>query len=140
MNRRPDPEPHWFSAPGNRDRRHAAESHETDERNESRVSPTSDPMIAVRLRLSITPWDDADFVHAVEDACQRATLSNDVEPYSIAAAEHAERDLRDRGYHEASVIDVRTLDEAVALVGHWQVHRDGRPMTPPPRKAATERT
>lgn len=97
-------------------------------------------MIEVRLRLSIWPWDDADFVRAVEDACQRATVSNDVEPYSIAAAELAERELRDRGYHEASVIDARTLDEAVALVGHWQVLRDGMPMTAPPRKAAAERT
>jgi hypothetical protein len=83
------------------------------------------PVINVRVRMSIVPWTDVDFVHAVENAWVQVSLCPDIESSSLAAAAMAESLLRESGFPGACVIDCRTIDEALRHVAHWQVVRDG---------------
>lgn len=92
----------------------------------SRNADVPRPAIAVRLRMSISPWTDASFVRAVEEASKRVRLCEDVELSSVAGAEMAETILRDSGFSRARVIDCRSYDEALRHIAHWQVNRDGR--------------
>jgi hypothetical protein len=79
--------------------------------------------MSVRAHLSITPWVDPEFVRTVDGVI--AQVSGDVDIGSSPALGLAQALLRSRGYPRATVRDLRTSDEALRRVAHWQVARDG---------------
>jgi hypothetical protein len=78
-----------------------------------------------RIRMSIFPWMDRDFVHAVEDAWLCVRMDKALECWSVAATVAAEGYLHRAGYPGARVIDQRSIEEALDHVAHWRVIRDG---------------
>jgi hypothetical protein len=82
----------------------------------------------VRARVTIMPWTDLVFAREVRAVMRAVSLSAEVTLGSGSGAVLAERLLRARGYGNARVIDLRTTDEALRRVAHWQVLRDGERM------------
>ena len=76
------------------------------------------------LSVKMIPWDDRDFVRAVEAA---RDLVHDVGLVinGPRAAARAEALLRAAGYPNACINCERTVDEAMAHAAHWTVRRDG---------------
>lgn len=79
----------------------------------------------VRVRLSISPWVDREFVCAVEGVCQRLILEDGAAPSWATAAASAEECLRAAGYPSARVLDCRTYSDVLEGVARWRVERDG---------------
>ncbi len=76
------------------------------------------------LRLSVTPWDDVDFVRAVDAISERVIAEHpDVPP--ILAADLAQRILREMGYARAAIRCERTVDDVRSARATWVVLRDG---------------
>jgi hypothetical protein len=78
----------------------------------------------VGLRVRIIPWDDSDFVHAVEAARDQAHAEGLLINGPRGAA-RAEQHLRAAGYPKACVNCDRTVEEAMAHAAIWTVRRDG---------------
>ncbi len=79
---------------------------------------------AAHIKSRITPWDDTAFVLAFERARDEVRTIDDHPGGPILAAEVQER-LRAAGYPHATVVAVRTVEEALEHVAHWDVRRDG---------------
>ena len=79
---------------------------------------------AAHIKSRITPWDDAAFVRAFERARDEVRTLDDHPGGPILAAEVQGR-LRAAGYPRATVTAVRTVEEALEHVAHWEVCRDG---------------
>ena len=78
----------------------------------------------IGLSMKIVPWDDRDFVHAVEAARDQVHAEGLVINDPKAAA-RAEALLRAAGYPAACINCDRTVEEAMAHAAHWTVRRDG---------------
>jgi hypothetical protein len=78
----------------------------------------------IRARVRVTPWTDGDFERAVRQVLQEVRLVPEIVFGGGEGAVLAERLLRERGYEHARVIDVRSFDEAIRHIAHWEVLRD----------------
>ncbi len=78
--------------------------------------------IAMHIKASITPWDDAAFVRAFE-AARDEVHAGEVDP--LHAGVLVQEKLRAAGYPNAVVDVVRTPTEALEHTAHWAVRRDG---------------
>jgi hypothetical protein len=78
----------------------------------------------VGLSMKIIPWDDRDFVRAVEAARDQAHAEG-LTINGPRAAARAEALLREAGYPAACVNCERSVDEALVHAAHWTVRRDG---------------
>jgi hypothetical protein len=78
----------------------------------------------IRARVKVTPWTDADFEGAVRQVLQEVRLVPEIVFGSGEGAVLAQRLLRERGYEHARVIDMRSVDEAIRHIAHWEVLRD----------------
>jgi hypothetical protein len=78
------------------------------------------------LTTKIIPWEDQDFVKAIEKA-QADVIAEGLTINGPKAAARAEELLRSAGYPRARVEVERTIDEALAHAGRWTVWRDGPP-------------
>ncbi len=77
-----------------------------------------------RLRLAVTPWDDAAFVRDVDAVSARVIAEHpDVPP--ILAADLAQRILREMGWANAAVTCERTVEDVRGARATWVVRRDG---------------
>jgi hypothetical protein len=80
-------------------------------------------MLEHRVQLKVADWEDVGFRDAVERAWTRIRLGPD-DADSIAAAAHLQMLVRAAGYPNATVEVHRTVDEALAHVAHFDVHRE----------------
>ena len=78
----------------------------------------------IGLSVKFIPWDDREFVRAVE-AARDQVHDEGLVINGPAAAARAEALLRGAGYPDACVNCERTIEEAMAHVAHWTVRRDG---------------
>lgn len=76
-----------------------------------------------RIRAKLTPWDDRAFVQAFETARRSASETHDA--HGLHDAIQVEHLLREAGYHNATVIVERSVEEALEHTEHWVVSRDG---------------
>jgi len=94
----------------------------------SEGSPTGDTGtrgLAIRARITITPWTHVAFATAAREILQEVRMSPEIEFGTGAGSVLAQRLLRARGYAHARVVDARDVDEAMRRVAHWLVLRDG---------------
>ncbi len=82
-------------------------------------------MLQRHLRLDVMPWDDVDFVRAV-DAVSGRVIAEHPEVPPILAADLAERILHEMGYANAVVRCDRTVEDVRSARATWVVRRDGR--------------
>jgi hypothetical protein len=78
---------------------------------------------AIRIKASITPWDDTAFVLAFEQAKDEVHQMED--PDGPRAGAYVQHRLRELGYLNATVEVIRTVAEALEHTSHWLVRRDG---------------
>jgi hypothetical protein len=79
-------------------------------------------MLEHRVELKVDDWDDTGFRNAVEGAWTTIRLGPD-DTDSILAAAHLQVLVRGAGYPHATVEVRRSVDEALAHVAHFEVHR-----------------
>lgn len=79
-------------------------------------------MLEHRVQLKVCEWDDVAFRSAVEQAWTKIRLGPD-DADSIMAAAHLQMLVRAAGYPNATVEVHRSVDEALAHVAHFEVHR-----------------
>jgi hypothetical protein len=82
--------------------------------------------MAAQVKVKLVPWDDRDFVAAFEAAAADLAaqgLQLDTGPGSLAL----QRELRARGYPDATAYCERTVDEVFANRLRCVVMRDGQP-------------
>jgi hypothetical protein len=89
------------------------------------------------------PWDDIDFVRAV-DAVSERVIAEHPEVPPILAADLVERILREMGYANVAVTCDRTVEDVRSARATWVIRRDGRAAEPsraaePPRAAEPSR-
>lgn len=75
-----------------------------------------------KLKVCIEPWDDPAFRAAFETAYE-AILFEELPLDSPETARRAQHLLVEAGYPEARIDLEKTVDEALAHVAHWIVHR-----------------
>jgi hypothetical protein len=80
-------------------------------------------MLEHRVQLRVCEWDDVAFRSAVEDAWTKVRLGPD-DADSIMAAAHLQMLVRAAGFPETTVEVHRSVDEALAHVAHFEVHRE----------------
>lgn|GEM_PF-5108956 len=80
-------------------------------------------MLEHRVELKVVDWDDIPFREVVETAW-RQVREGRMDADSMSAAEHLQQLVRRAGYPTAAVIVHRTIDEALAHVGHFEVRRE----------------
>lgn len=80
-------------------------------------------MLEHRVQLRVCEWDDVPFRSAVEDAWTKIRLGPD-DADSIMAAAHLQMLVRAAGFPEATVEVHRSVDEALAHIAHFEVHRE----------------
>ncbi|MBI3746620.1 MAG: hypothetical protein HY264_08930 [Chloroflexi bacterium] len=80
-------------------------------------------MLEHRVELKVVDWDDIPFREVVETAWHQVRQGR-VDADSITAAEHLQLLVRGAGYRSATVTVHRTVDEALAHVGHFEVRRE----------------
>ena len=80
-------------------------------------------MLEHRVELKVVDWDDIPFREAVETAWRQVRHGR-VDSDSITAAEHLQLLVRGAGYPPATVTVHKTVDEALAHVGHFEVRRE----------------
>ncbi len=77
----------------------------------------------IRIKASITPWDDTEFVRTFERA--RDEVHQTADPDGPKAGAFVQHRLREAGYANATVDVIRTVAEALEHTSHWLVRRDG---------------
>lgn len=92
-------------------------------------------MLEHRVQLRIEGWDDVAFRDAVERAWAAIKAGPDDVDSMIAAA-HLQVLVRAAGYPQASVEVIRSVDEALAHVAHFEVRPGLAPVHPEPLVAA----
>lgn len=75
-----------------------------------------------RLKVRLETWDDPAFHTAFEQAREQVEAEG-IPLDSQEAGARAEHLLAEAGYPEVRIDVVRTVDEALAHIAHWDVHR-----------------
>lgn len=80
-------------------------------------------MLAMHIKVKITPWDDQAFVQAFEHARDTVVREGCTDCHKAGAlVEHL---LHEAGYPKATVEVAQAVEEALDQVSHWTVNRDG---------------
>lgn len=78
-----------------------------------------------RLKVRLEAWDDPAFHAAFEQARERV-LAEAIALDSQEAAVRAQQLLVEAGYPDVRIDVEKSVDEALAHVVHWNVHRGSR--------------
>lgn len=81
-------------------------------------------MTTLHIMARVSPWDDADFVRAFEQARDEMERGADASE-GPGAAQRVERRLHEAGYPLARIDVIRSASEALTHTSHWDVRRDG---------------
>jgi hypothetical protein len=78
-----------------------------------------------KLKVRLEAWDDPAF-HAAFEAAREQVMAEEIPLDTQEAALRAQHLLANAGYPEVRIDVDRSVDEALAHVTHWTVHRGDR--------------
>lgn len=83
------------------------------------------PKVDTKLKVRLEAWDDPAF-HAAFERAREQVVAEGIPLETQDAAVRAQRLLADAGYPGVHIDVERSVDEALAHVVHWTVHRGSR--------------
>lgn len=83
------------------------------------------PKVDTKLKVRLEAWDDPAF-HAAFEQAREQVVAEGIPLETQDAAVRAQHLLADAGYPDVHIDVERSVDEALAHVVHWTVHRGSR--------------